>query len=295
MAEQLLTSASDLTHEASGPASTPAEAIHASGEFSHAVDPNRPSAATSEPPKWFNTLPEHLRTSKVTEFKSLDALVESSINKDKLLGKKVSELTKDEIRSFLSPEELRGMAGDNFPQTIEDYKIPMWDTQLEPTLAQEIHKKGFDHGISPEKMSDLIEFQAKAQKDATLKQRQTWRDEIFTKYGASTERELSIAKRALSEFGGKDITAELDRSGLGDNPYVVELFRRIGHSMLEDKIPHNGGRSEGGQAADSLKTEIRNLKNDKQFYKLWSMGDKKASAKMDDLYERLYELEARQR
>lgn len=64
------------------------------------------------------------------------------------------------------------------------------------------------------------------------------RDEAETalkkEWGDQYNGNLEVAKRALKEFGGEEIAAFMESSGLGSNPLIVKLFNQIGKAMMED-------------------------------------------------------------
>lgn len=67
--------------------------------------------------------------------------------------------------------------------------------------------------------------------------------------GERFDRNVEVAQRALNTFGTPELTATLNRSGLGNHPELIRLMVRMGNAMREDTIvlpgskPGNGKRS----------------------------------------------------
>jgi hypothetical protein len=238
--------------------------------------------STADLPKWYTTLPEHL-VNGVSKFESPEALAEGYINAQKLIGKRTADLSADEIKAILSPEDLQSIyTAKGLPKTPEEYVLPTLDKYLGDGVKKEITSLAMEHGIAPKAMEDLISFQVKHQEDSMNATRETWRNEVFAKYGKSLPKELEYAQAAIQEFGGDTIKAELDKTGLGDHPLVIDLFAKLGRSMLEDKIPHSNSI---GSTKSNNKAEINKLLSDPNFMRKWKQGDKVAHAQLDALYK----------
>jgi hypothetical protein len=86
--------------------------------------------------------------------------------------------------------------------------------------------------------------------------------ELKRDWGASFDRNLDLANRAVRQFGGPDLVRALSAAGLGHHPAVVRAFARVGATLAEDSgLP--GGSASGGTG--SARSEIQRLKADPQF------------------------------
>lgn len=56
---------------------------------------------------------------------------------------------------------------------------------------------------------------------------------------------LSVAQRALDQFGGPELKEYLNTTGLGNHPALVKAFIKVGKAMSEDKVV-TGGHESGG-------------------------------------------------
>ncbi|KAB0670345.1 peptidase [Oryzomonas sagensis] len=72
--------------------------------------------------------------------------------------------------------------------------------------------------------------------------------------GERFARNVEVAQRALNTFGTPELTAALNRFGLGNHPELIRLMVRMGNAMREDSIVLPGSRPGGGKrsVADRL-------------------------------------------
>lgn len=72
--------------------------------------------------------------------------------------------------------------------------------------------------------------------------------------GERFARNVEVAQRALNTFGTPELTAVLNRFGLGNHPELIRLMVRMGNAMREDTIVLPGSRPGGGKrsVADRL-------------------------------------------
>lgn len=98
----------------------------------------------------------------------------------------------------------------------------------ELNLTQEAAQKMLD------RMAPKMEQRQQAQIESI---RAGWREETRNnkEYGGDKLPEsLTVAKKALDQFGSPSLRALLNESGLGDHPDVVGLFYKIGRAISED-------------------------------------------------------------
>lgn len=71
-------------------------------------------------------------------------------------------------------------------------------------------------------------------------------------WGAGYDRRLGLAQRALRHFGGAELAARLDRSGLGNDPALVRTFARIGEALAEDSLVSGDSAGDAGGAQSRI-------------------------------------------
>ncbi|GFE61935.1 hypothetical protein [Geobacter sp. AOG2] len=65
--------------------------------------------------------------------------------------------------------------------------------------------------------------------------------------GKRFARNVEVAQRALNTFGTPELTATLNRFGLGNHPEMIRLMVRLGNAMREDSIVLPGSKPGGGK------------------------------------------------
>jgi hypothetical protein len=250
------------------------------------------STAPSEP-RWFESLPDHLKTNpNITKYNTLESFAEWQTNASKLIGKKVQELSADEIRNFMTPEDLAGvMSSKGLPTSVDEYRLPTMEEHLDPGLAKTIKEKAFNLGVTPEQTEEMLKFQTEHQMQVAEKARTDWANQSLDKFGKDLHDVLKVAKSAINEFGSQDLIKHLDDTGLGNHPMVIEMFHKIGQQMQQDHLPHPGSHDSSG--ASSVKDQIHDLMKDSKFMNQWRNRERHAVEKLDGLYATLNKLEGK--
>ena len=110
------------------------------------------------------------------------------------------------------------------------------------TLAQELK-------LSAEQVQKLVDLQTGFARENNTRQTEEkrevlarWAQQTKTLYGAKLDEEISYALRAADSFGGPDLRALLEDTGLGNHPVIIRTLAGIGRCISEDACP-------GGQPA----------------------------------------------
>lgn len=240
---------------------------------------------------WYDSLAEDLRANpQLKDFKSLDEFVKSDLNARKLIGKRVQELSPEEVRQFLTPEELVAASrSSDMPASLDQYELNLGlNTPTED--VERIKKQLFDSGITPKQAQVLAELQVQEQAAALEKTKKQWEQQVYDKWGSKSTEVVDLARRAVSEFASPEIKTLMDTSGLGNNPVVIEFLANIASAMQEHKVPHSSKHADGGASIASLKAEINAKLSDKKFYQRWASQERGATQELNDMYQRLYKL-----
>ena len=98
--------------------------------------------------------------------------------------------------------------------------------------------------LSEEQVQRLADFESacakrKAEQAVTRKHQQTtaWANETRALYGAGLEQEITFALRAANAFGGQELRALLEETGLGNHPVIIRTLSGIGRTISEDACP----------------------------------------------------------
>lgn len=106
--------------------------------------------------------------------------------------------------------------------------------------------------LSQEKAQAFLDTMAPKLAEQQMKQieqlRTEWADQAAndTEFGGVKLAEnLSTAKKALTEFGSRELRDLLNETGLGNHPEVIRFFYRAGKAVAEDSFVA-GNKSDGG-------------------------------------------------
>ena len=121
------------------------------------------------------------------------------------------------------------------------------DAEVPPEALDEVKAMAQKLNLSAEQAQELLDFEVGGMRETQeilARQRdlnaEEWARETRAFYGAQTEAALSLAVRAADAFGGPELRALLERTGLGNHLAIVRTFYEIGKSISEDVLP--GGK-----------------------------------------------------
>ena len=143
-------------------------------------------------------------------------------------------------RDTLRTDPVQDQADYEGLQLPEDLTLPCGALEELKDIAREL-------GLSCGQVQKLLDFETRyarsgAQNGAEEKRQivERWARETKALYGARCEEEISLAVRAAEAFGGPELRALLEATGLGNHPVIVRTFNEIGKSISEDVCP--GGK-----------------------------------------------------
>lgn len=128
------------------------------------------------------------------------------------------------------------------------------DISFSKEAIDEFVKLAADLHLPPEKAQQLIDFEARFARQTlqdSAAQQAKWAQETQTFFGPKWQQEVSLAVRAADAFGGPELRALLEETGLGNHPVIVRTFNEIGKRISEDVS--SGGNPSAG--ADKTFTE----------------------------------------
>jgi hypothetical protein len=117
---------------------------------------------------------------------------------------------------------------------------------------------------------------------------------LKTEWGAAFEQNLGLAKKALAHYGNPALTAELERTGLGNSPELAKVMAKLGGQLSEDNLIGRNTAPDGDRinSPTEAKQQISALRGDKEFLKAYAdnkhPGHADAVAKMTKLYEQAH-------
>jgi len=193
-------------------------------------------------PSFLDSLSDELRKeSALATFKDHNALAKSYIELQKMVGKKVTDLTADEIKAV--------NVKLNLPNSVEDYDIEV-DADLKVKALDLKVQKEHLKAIS-EHFSDKDRVKAEAEIVAVEVKAKSEREALNKEFGMELDNTMKLTKKALEEFGGEDLANVLTEAGLGSNPAVVRMLAKVGALFEEGKVFHSKAASEPSSAEAS--------------------------------------------
>lgn len=133
---------------------------------------------------------------------------------------------------------------------------------LKETLVEEASPIFKELNLTQEQAQKLVNLQVKHEQDAYKAQVEAWETttqnwrkaaESDPEYGGAKFKDsLAVARRALTEFGTKELREALDLTGTGNHPEILRFFYRIGKAISEDTFKVNGKPATSKSVAELL-------------------------------------------
>ena len=106
-------------------------------------------------------------------------------------------------------------------------------------------------GLSVQQAQQLVDLEARLSRENAQEQNRRqqeqirqWGEQLQQFYGPQWEESVSLAVRAADTFGGPELRALLEDTGLGNHPVIVRTFNEIGKRISED-FSAGGSESSG--------------------------------------------------
>ena len=193
---------------------------------------------------WKQSLPEDIRNTQVIEqTKDVESLASQLVNSQKMLGGRIPIPQSDdkdgwnEVYTKLGrPEDANGYEfkapeGVQLDDNLENwFKQAAHESNLTKSQANALYEKWNNMAV------DVGQQHQQASEDALRNAKES----LDKEWGNASEQNLSIAKKAISEFGGNELREYLDSSGLGNNPELIKFAHRVGKELLEDHAIGDG-------------------------------------------------------
>jgi hypothetical protein len=247
---------------------------------------------------WLDSLglPTELRTHPTLEtVKSPEGLIKSYIDTHAMVGNRIP-IPKDDADDEAWAEVYTKLgrpddaAGYEFPTEGLPENIQV-DEQMVEAFREEAHRLG----LNKQQAAALYRFELQRGSEAMeridqqrVEARKQAEDELRKEFGNAFDQEIRLAKGAVAKFGGDELSAMLDETGLGDNPHLVRAFAKIGRAIAEDEILGEGAHAKTMHTARSAKEEIDRLENDREFQRKLHGGDAEAKRLWEELFSAAY-------
>ena len=229
-------------------------------ESAPAVDNSVEAAVPSEAPKLMELLSEELREHKALQnYDTVDSMAKSLLSAQSMVGKKVQELTAEELLGlngkFGKPADIGGY---EFSAN-EEFKVKALNLGLNPSQAEQLH------GLE------------KAALDVELKSREvdkvTRMDEVGKElegyFGNQLEARVELAKKAALELGGEELhNSVFDADSLGD-PKIIKALSEAGKRIFDHESVGTDQITKFGLTPQEASNEIALKHSDREFMKAY--------------------------
>lgn len=198
----------------------------------------------------------------------LNQLVKEYVNQKHLIGKKLSDLTVDELN------EIQMKQGR--PARIDDYEIhltePMNEDEL--TFAKSL---AFKNGWSNEQLNENIKsFKEREKMMLSLweqdqkRTRQLWRDQLKQEWGSEFESRVNTIKQFKNEFFTDGLKKMMDdpRANMGDNPEILKTLYNVAKHFEKGTYVGKDGGMAGGMTSTQALDEIRKMDQNPETVKI---------------------------
>jgi hypothetical protein len=253
-------------------------------------------------------LPEKYKADpSFVDIKNFDGLLSQFVNGKKMLGA-------DKATILQMPKEGDQAGWNDFfaklgrPEAADKYKVPPradgkaysdGDVAMQKAILPILHNAGLSQkqidAIVPN-WNGIADAAAKAQSDADTAAMTKAANDLKAELGTAYEERLALAGEALKHYStelklGDALSAELERTKLGNSPALAKLLAHLGSQLKEDGVLGKGGGNSGGTSPAEAKQQIAALQNDPAFMKQYShkgIGHAEAVEKMKSLYQAAY-------
>lgn len=250
--------------------------------------PGTTSEGTQKASSFVDSLNQELRNiPALKNFKDVDSLAKSYIHANSLLGKKLQEL---------SPEELKVAFGkmNEAPESIDGYKL-----QGSEVLKQEVvdfyKELGFGMKLNQGQMEMFINKMAELEglhQNQVKSNMETFekesRAELEKDWGKLTDQKINLAEKAVLELGGPDLKAELEKQGLLKHPGLLKAFAKAGEGLMETGFAGETGNGMFSmtpeQAKAATKQKLMSTEFREAYFNNRHPAHKEAVKEMSELY-----------
>ncbi len=258
-------------------------------------------ASVETSPSWRDEVPEDYRGEKtLSKYETIGDLAKGHVHLSRMMGNSVKipgEDSTDEERNDFYTKLGRPETADAYDYQRPDMPEGMhYDDGAEKAFKELAHKEGLTQG----QLGSIMDFYNKFALDSQI-DRKLQMDEAYFKGEAALQKEwgmkgydrnVSIAQRAMKEFGGPELEKLLSEDPRGSHPALIKAFYKMGLKSQEAR-PLDAEHDSSFLDVGSAQKEIENFnKPSHKFYKAyWDKEDPKhaeAVAYRDRLFEMAY-------
>lgn len=257
-----------------------------------------PAAVESTTPtssSWRDSLPEDIRGNNVlSSFQDVGALAKSYLHAQAAISKKGVLLPAEKA----TPEEWQAFYKSIGVPERDKYAVAApKDVKLNETFHKEFQDVAHQSGLLPKQAEGLLNWYVGKEK-ATMQMQAQEREKLTAQgienlkkeWSQDFDKNIALARMAVKDVGGEDLTAYLEESGLGNDPVIISFMAKVGKLLGEDKLIGEDSRKFGGQDRNEMKQEIEQTMSDYShpYHDSNHPGHRAAVERMKTLFQKMY-------
>lgn len=249
------------------------------------------------PENWKMALPKELQESDTLKpITNIEALAKSYINAQKLIGAdKIAVPSK-----HATEEDWKAVFHKlGLPQDMKEYSVNRpKDATFDDEFVGQFKEAAFKAGVLPKQAQSLVDWFNQANQKiagtmATQKEEAVAKEieALKTEWGQAFQHKIGHANQLLREFGGKELEAYLQQTGLANDTKLVRLLSKIGEKYYaEDAIVGAGKVQTGPKSPEEAKKEIAKVMGEPghPYHDKAHPGHKNAVQEMAQFFEMAY-------
>ncbi len=257
------------------------------------TDPNESSASASTsdsknaPASFLDSLPDDLKAEKsLQSFKDVGSLAKSYSEINKLMGKKITDLSADELKTISSKF--------GAPEKPEDYGIELLgvakDDPIMTDIAKDLHSAGLNKDQAQAVVKSLSTKIDNIMKDidkSSLEAKESNDKAVLEAFGVRVEENLKLAERALLHFGGKEFLDMANNDVKNIAAPLLKILAKAGEAIKETNVI---GKGDAGQdiTKENISERIRANLADPEFMKIYTNPGHAKFQEYNELMNALY-------
>ncbi len=233
----------------------------------------------------------------ITRYKSVEELAKGHLELEKTVGLKgtliPTENSSDEVKAKFFKDIGRPDLAENYSNPeLEGLHEGVKNISAEGIKA--FKDKAFELGLSEAQAKGIMGWHLKLSSDRLT----TWDDTqkiekdgaitaLRGRWGGGYDAKKALVDGLIKKFGNEKLVANLEESGFGSNPDVIELLANVGAQFSEDQLGELGGSNIGmnpEQAKQEISTVTKQIMDTKQDDPIY----KELLKKKDSLYKIAY-------
>lgn len=254
-----------------------------------------PAQPTITPDSWRVTLPEDIRDNTAFDkYKSPEEVYRGFVAAQQLIGRK----------GIIQPQEGDGPEiweqyynALGRPEAPEKYEIAKPEDLPEgltydSDLEKEFKQFAFEKGLTGKQARDAFNFYHEVQVKQLGKYHEANKQAIETgvkalrdEWKADFNNNLLKAEATFKKLADAETIAEVERSGLGNNPKFIKLFYDISAKYLSEDKLIDGGIPVSG----TLTSKIKDLESDPAYWDRMNPKHKDVVRELKGLYRQVYQ------